>query len=181
MPRAPFGYVDTAIGVFSFIGACVAALALATIAGSVAIEVVARSILRSPTIWAIEVATYSLIVAGFLGSAYVLRQGRHLEVTLVIDRLSPRTRNRIGILTDLLSMAFCILVVFYAIRFVGLSRLIGAVSVSELRVPLWIPQLVVPIGFSLLTLEFFARILVRLGLVPDERFGVLPIDEADHS
>jgi TRAP-type mannitol/chloroaromatic compound transport system permease small subunit len=43
--------------------------------------------------------------------------------------------------------------------------MMGAVSVSELRVPLWIPQLTIPIGFSLLGLEFLSRILVRLDLV----------------
>lgn len=158
-------FLDRAIGLLSLLGAVVAALALATIAVSVIWEVIARSVLRAPTIWAVEVSTYAIITAGFLGAAYVLRQGRHLEINLVTSRLSEKVQNRLGIVTDLVSAGFCILVVVYGAAFVELSQIIGSVSVSELRVPLWIPQMTIPIGFSLLTLEFLARVLVRLKLV----------------
>lgn len=180
MRRNSFWYIDACVGFLSLIGASIAALALAIIVGSVAVEVVSRSLLKSPTIWAVEVATYSLIISGFLGSAYVLRQGRHLEVSLFIDRLTPKVKSYIGVLTDIAAVIFCVIVVLYAIRFVGLSRMIGAVSVSELRVPLWLPQMAVPAGFALLALEFFSRILVRLGLVSGERVGVSSTEGPDH-
>jgi TRAP-type C4-dicarboxylate transport system permease small subunit len=157
--------LDRGISFLSFLGGVVAAAALATIAVSVIIEVIARSVFNAPTIWAVEVSTYAIITTGFLGSALVLRRGRHLEINLLTTRLSPTAQKWTGVVTDVFGAAFCFVVCFSGIRFVELSQMMGAVSVSELRVPLWIPQLTIPIGFALLGLEFLSRIMVRLGLV----------------
>jgi C4-dicarboxylate transporter, DctQ subunit len=156
---------DRMIAFLSMLGAVAAAAALATIAVSVIIEVIARSVFNSPTLWAVEISTYSIIAAGFLGSAFVLRRGRHLEINLLTSRLSQSTQKWLGVVTDACAAAFCFIVCVSGMRFVELSQIMGAVSVSELRIPLWIPQLTIPIGFSLLGLEFLSRILVRLGLV----------------
>lgn len=157
--------LDGGIAFLSFLGSVVAAVALATIAVSVIIEVIARSVFNAPTLWAVEISTYAIIVAGFFGSAFVLRRGRHLEINLFTARLSLTSQKWTGVITDVCGAAFCFLVCFTGVRFVELTQIMGAVSVSELRVPLWIPQLTIPVGFGLLALEFLSRIMVRLGLV----------------
>lgn len=157
--------LDRGIAFLSFVGSVVAAVALATIAVSVIIEVVARSIFNAPTLWAVEISTYAIITAGFLGSALVLRRGRHLEINLFTSRLSLTSQKWMGVITDVCGAGFCFLVCLSGVRFVELSQVMGAVSVSELRIPLWIPQLTIPVGFGLLGLEFLSRIMVRLGLV----------------
>jgi TRAP-type C4-dicarboxylate transport system permease small subunit len=98
---------DGAIAFLSMIGAVAAAAALATIAVSVIIEVIARSVFNSPTLWAVEISTYAIIAAGFLGSAFVLRRGRHLEINLVTSRLSQATQKWLGLVTDGCAAAFC--------------------------------------------------------------------------
>lgn len=165
MTKIIFVQIDKFIGKLSLLGVAIAAVALAVIATSVIWEVFARSVLHSPTIWAIEISTYSITIAGFLSAAYVLRKNGHLEITLFTQLMSKNTVNLLGIFTDFLAILFCLIVVIYGTELVELSYLIGAVSVSELRVDLWIPQLAVPIGFGLLGLEFLCRIFVRLGLV----------------
>jgi C4-dicarboxylate transporter DctQ subunit len=157
--------VDAVIKALSWLGALAAALALAVLTVSVIWEVIARGVFRSPTIWSMEISTYGIAAICFLGLGWVLRQGRHLEIDLVLARLSERMRRAIGIATDAFSAAFCALLVWYGANFVEISYIIGSVSVSELRVPQWIIQLCLPVGFALLGLEFIARILVRLGLV----------------
>ena len=157
--------LDGIIKALSWMGAMVAALALAVLSVSVIWEVIARGVFRSPTIWSMEISTYGIAAICFLGLGWVLRQGQHLEIDLVVARLPGRLRQGIGIATDAFSAAFCALLVWYGANFVDVSYIIGSVSVSELRVPQWIPQLTLPIGFALLGLEFIARILVRIGLV----------------
>lgn len=156
---------DRIIAFLSLLGAAAAAAALATIAVSVIVEVIARSVFSAPTLWAVEISTYAIIATGFLGSAFVLRRGRHLEINLLTSRLPLPAQKWVGVLTDACGAAFCLLVCLGGMRFVELSHIMGAVSVSELRVPLWIPQLTIPIGFALLGLEFLSRIMVRLDLV----------------
>lgn len=165
LARKLFVQFDWFVRLLSVSGAVVAAAALAVIAGSVIFEVIARSIFQSPTIWAIEISTYSITVAGFMASGFVLRSNGHLEISLLTGRLPKEVSRKLGIFTDFFALAFCVLVVIYGKRLVEISHLIGAVSVSELRVEQWIPQLAIPIGFTLLALEFLCRILVRLNLV----------------
>ena len=168
--------LDRMIKALSWLGGLVAALALAVLSISVIWEVIARGVFRSPTIWSMEISTYGIAAICFLGLGWVLRQGRHLEIDLVVARLSERLRQRIGIATDAFCVAFCALLVWYGVNFVDVSYIIGSVSVSELRVPQWIPQLTLPIGFALLFLEFIARILVRLGLVARRIESAEPVE-----
>ena len=158
-------FIDRAIGLASVVAAAIAAMALAVTAVSIITEVIMRSVFGSPTIWGIEVSTYGVTVAAFLGSAYVLRRGRHLEIDMATGLLSPAVRNGLAILTDLAALVFCVAAAYLGAQFVHISWIIGSVSISELRVPLWFPQLAVPVGFALLALEFLARLAVRLGLV----------------
>jgi TRAP-type C4-dicarboxylate transport system permease small subunit len=157
--------LDGIIKALSWMGAMVAALALAVLSVSVIWEVIARGVFRSPTIWSMEISTYGIATICFLGLGWVLRQGRHLEIDLVIARLPERLRQGIGIATDAFSAAFCALLVWYGANFVDVSYIIGSVSVSEL-----------PIGFALLGLEFIARILVRIGLV---RRGIAAVEAVE--
>jgi len=165
MTKNIFIEIDKLIGKLSLMAIAIAAVALAVIATSVIWEVFARSIFQRPTIWAMEISTYSITIAGFLSAAYVLRQNGHLEINLITQLMSKRTVHLLGIFTDFLAFLFCLIVVIYGTQLVEISYLIGSVSVSELRVDLWIPQLAVPVGFGLLGLEFICRIFVRLGLV----------------
>ena len=167
--------VDRFIAALSLIGAIVASFALAVISISVIWEVIARGIFQSPTIWSMEISTYGIATICFLGLGWVLRQGRHLEIDLLIARLPASIRGPLGILTDAFSAAFCALLVWYGANFVNVAYIIGSVSVSELRVPQWIPQMTLPIGFALLALEFVARILVRMGLVRRQIETVEPV------
>lgn len=156
--------LDRAIGALSYAAAIAAALVLFLMFLMVQVEVVLRFFKR-PTHWTHEISTYAVPWVVFLASAYVLRLGRHLEVDIVTSRLSEVTRNRLGILTDATAAAFCAYAAWHGKRFVDVANLMGATSASELDTPLWIPYLSLPVGFALLTLEFMARILVRLGYV----------------
>lgn len=153
-----------AVGWLDWSAALFGAALLAGIAGIVVYEIVARYVFQSPTEWSFEIATYALVWCGFLGAARALARDRHVQVDLLLLRLSGPARRRLETVTDLLAIVFCLLVVREGIRFAYTSYVTEATSVSPLRVPLFLPELVVPGGIALLALRFLARILTRLGL-----------------
>ncbi len=142
-----------------------ALLAFFILTFSVVYEVVARSIFNKPTIWSLEIVTYMISCVAFLGSAYVLRVGKHLEINLLTNILTKKLKLYLKLFSNLISMIFCIFVCYYGVKFINFSIVLGVVSESELRTPLWIPQATVPIGFFALSLEFFIRLIKTISLI----------------
>ena len=71
-------------------------------------EVVARYLLKSPTIWAMEITQYLFLATTALGGAYVLRHGGHVNVPILYSRLSTRTQAIADVVTSLFFFLFMV-------------------------------------------------------------------------
>lgn len=160
---------DRLVLAISATAAAAACALLAFMFVTVQYEVVMRFVFHRPTHWTHEVSTFGISWVGLLSAAYVLRLSRHLEVDIVTTRIGERARAVIGTGTDLLGTAFCSIAAVLGAEFVEIAMMMGATSASELDTPLWIPYMIIPLGFGLLGLEFLARMLARLGLVSGRR------------
>jgi TRAP-type mannitol/chloroaromatic compound transport system permease small subunit len=69
-------------------------------------EVVARYLLKSPTIWAMESTQYLFLATTALGGAYVLRHDGHVNVPILYSRLSTRTQAIVDVVTSLFFFFF---------------------------------------------------------------------------
>lgn len=117
-------------------------------------EVVMRYFLNSPTIWAQEVSIYIFMWTMLAGAAYTLHVDKHVRIDLLLMKLSPRTQKIMEFLTSIVGMVFSAFVTYQAYGMIAASFRYGKLSATPLRVPLWIPQTSMLIGFALLTLEF---------------------------
>src|SRR5690348_5106668 len=70
--------------------------------------VVERYGLGRTTIWQLDVVTYSIVSATFIGSAYVLMTRGHVNVDVLPLYLGKQARFRLAIFTTLLALAFCV-------------------------------------------------------------------------
>ena len=152
-------FFDTQVSRLSLFFQNIAIIAFIILTTSVIYEVIARSVFNKPTIWSLEIVTYMISCVAFFGSAYVLRINKHLEINLLTQLFSNKYRRLIKIFSHTIGLLFCLIVFFYGCKLIELSYILGVVSVSELRIPLWIPQLTIPFGFFALSLEFFLRIV----------------------
>ena len=154
-----FKFLDKRVSLLSSFLLNLALIAFIILTFSVIYEVIARSILNKPTIWSLEIVTYMISCVAFFGSAYVLRINKHLEINLFTKILPIKVRLIFNLIANIIAFIFCFIAFYYGCKLINLSYILGVVSVSELRVPLWIPQMTVPIGFFALSLEFLMRIL----------------------
>ena len=154
-----FKFLDKQVSFLSSLLLNLALIAFIILTFSVIYEVIARSILNKPTIWSLEIVTYMISCVAFFGSAYVLRINKHLEINLFTKILPIKVRLIFNLIANIIAFIFCFIAFYYGCKLINLSYILGVVSVSELRVPLWIPQMTVPIGFFALSLEFLIRIL----------------------
>ena len=69
-------------------------------------------------------------------------------------KFAPRPlRKPTEALINLISLVFCLLVLFYGAKLIMQTRMFGQVS-PALQVPMWVVQLAIPVGAGLMALRF---------------------------
>ena len=107
-------------------------------------EAVARSF-GYPTIWVFETTLYAFIFLGFLGNALAIQAGAHFRVTLLPD-LFPRFARAFDLVAIFATLGFALLIIAAGLYFAHYSWTNDILSATLLEVPLWIPQLAIPLG-----------------------------------
>ena len=121
--------------------------------------VVERYIFGRTTIWQIDVVTYAIVGATFIGSAYVLMYRGHVNVDILPLWLPPRGRYWLAVFTTILSMAFCITLLVVTSRYWYEAYSENWRSNTVWRARLWIPYLSMPAGVGLLVLQYAAELM----------------------
>jgi len=121
-------------------------------------EVVMRYFLKIPTIWEVETAVYLGILATFLGAAYGLKDGAHINIDLVTRTLPAGVQRKLQAVTSVLSLLFCLYVAYKGWELFWEAYSKGWKSDSLWGPPLAIPYFFLPLGLTLLSLQFIIQI-----------------------
>jgi TRAP-type C4-dicarboxylate transport system permease small subunit len=111
------------------------------------------------TIWQIDVVTYSIIAATFVGSPYVLMHRGHVNVDILPMHSGPRFRYWLALFTMLLSAGFCLVLFILTAAYWHEAWTNNWLSDTVWRSRMWIPLLAMPAGLGLLVLQYVAEIL----------------------
>ena len=99
-----------------------------------------------------EISGYMLALAATWGLAYALRCGSHVRIDVVFPYLSPRLKVVADFLAFLLMALFAAIVAWKIWALVVDSWQAGMRSSTYLLTPLYVPQLILGVGFTLLAL-----------------------------
>ena len=120
-------------------------------------DVIARYVFVRPTIWAGDLSEYGLLWATFLAAPWVLHEEGHVRVEILVDRLSARRRNALGVAVSVIAALTCIVFAWQT----GLTTFDlfdrGLMEARIWRVPQWAVYVVIPLGSALLAVEFIFR------------------------
>ena len=112
----------------------------------------ARYLLNRPILAAYELTTnYLMIAAVFLALPYAYRQGANIRVTFLVDRLGRRGRLVVDHAVQLVSIAYCALLVWATVQQARHVYRTGTTFVT-LDLALWPAHLLVSLGLFLTTL-----------------------------
>jgi TRAP-type C4-dicarboxylate transport system permease small subunit len=124
----------------------------------VAAEVAAREVLGFSLEFPYEVSGYLLVAVTFLGLGISLHEDGLFRVEFLYARLSPRIRRQLQLAYDVLCLAFGVVLDYHLIGLVMSSYRRGYVEATSLATPLYIPQIAMPIGVTLMLVVLSARI-----------------------
>lgn len=162
---------DRILGKITHAAAVLAGCLLLLTALIICYEIIVRDFFHSPTEWVLEVATYAIIIAGFLGLAVAFRDNAHVRVDIFAGRLAPETKRKLDMGINVISFLLFLIFMTESMDLVTSSYVYHKLSLSILRFPLFIPQFALVLGSFLLLGELARRFLfelLRLPLTPAE-------------
>ncbi|MDA9426300.1 MULTISPECIES: TRAP transporter small permease subunit [Bradyrhizobium] len=121
--------------------------------------VIERYVFNLTTIWQIDVVTYCIVGATFIGSSYVLMTRGHVNVDILPLHVRPRMRFWLALVTSLIAFAFCMAIFVLCTIYWYQALTENWLSNTVWRARLWIPYLSMPIGLGLLVLQYVVELL----------------------
>jgi TRAP-type transport system small permease protein len=127
------------------------------ICGDVLLRNVALPGLPAGLAWSNEISELMLYLLTMLAAPWLLRQGRHIRVDIVLRVLPPRLAYACEWIADVLGFACCCWLVLYGASAAKKSFVGDALSIKTLVMPEWWFLAPLPICFLLLAVEFLFR------------------------
>lgn len=115
--------------------------------------------------WANEVTEYALYLITLLTAPWLLRQGQHIRIDILLRVLPARLAWYCEWLGDAIALACCIVIAFAGWKAAAGSLAIGAMVVKTLAVPEWWLLAPLQVTFVLLAVEMLFR-MRRLAAAP---------------
>ena len=143
--------------------ACVAALIVMLVV--IGVDIVTRSLFNFSFEISDELGGYLLVVIAFVSLPVCQIGDSFHRVELVQSRLSPFGRAVSRVIFDLLSLAFCALLLWQLARFEISSFRFGDRAPTYLATPLWIPQAAMVLGAAALCFSMLRTLAVDIARV----------------
>jgi TRAP-type C4-dicarboxylate transport system permease small subunit len=131
----------------------VALVSLVAMTLLVSAEVFSRKFLGVSTLVGEEWPSYMLVYVVFLGLASAYKDNAFISVEIFYRRLSENHQKILRFVCLLLAIVFVLLFDYQLISFVASSYFKSSKSISFSETPLFIPQVAMPIGVTLLGLQ----------------------------
>lgn len=128
----------------------ISAAALIVMTLMITAEAILRSFAGYSMDFVHELSGYCVVLLTVVGGAVSFRERGFFSVTLLYERLPPAAKRLLLWLHVLLSVAICGALVKYTWALVWSSYEGGNVSSTTLATPLYLPQIILPLGLLLL-------------------------------
>ncbi len=137
-----------------FMAAC-AGVILVFICAAVCYTIGMRFLFTRTTIWIMQTTEYALLWIVFLASAWLLREGGHITTDIIYSHLSDDMKKRMDCITFTLGGLACAFMVYFGVVYLCDCIVHSVTDVRAVTVPKSAVFIIIPIGFILLTIQFF--------------------------
>lgn len=137
--------------------------AILIVTAAVLYEVIARTVLDSPTMWSNETVIYVSAVAYLLGGAYAHQHQRHVRIDLIYERLSPKMRVRIDLITSLFFFLYVGALVWVGSQMAWDSFTQNETTGTPWNPLIWPVKFAIPVAGVLLIFQGMANLLRETG------------------
>jgi TRAP-type C4-dicarboxylate transport system permease small subunit len=130
-------------------------------------QIVLRNFFATGIDWGDALVRYLVVWVAFIGTAIATREGKHITIDLLSRGLKGAGNIAVQALSCFFSAVISALLTLAAARFVWFEAQMG--GTTFLNLPVWIPELIMPVAFGLMTLRFVMEMLYKIGKLLHEQ------------
>jgi TRAP-type C4-dicarboxylate transport system permease small subunit len=128
--------------------------------GLVFLQVIMRHVFQNSLTWSEELARYLYIWQTWIGISYAARNGSHLRITMVKERLPEKAQQVLEVFVTLVWIAFAIFIIMQGMAAVDTISRFGQRS-SALQIPMQVFYYSIPVGMILMIIRLIERTIKR--------------------
>ena len=116
------------------------------------LQVVLRNLFDEGILWGDILLRHLVLWVGFIGASLATRQQKHINIDL-FTRFMPQTGKYVSrLVTNLFSVLISLVLTHASWKFVQDEQMMGSVIFND--IPTWYFQIIIPIGFLLMSFRF---------------------------
>ena len=119
------------------------------------LQIVLRNFFSTGLDWGDSLLRNLVLWIGFIGATLATREGKHINIDVISRWLPSLGKNVVTLITHLFSFSICCLLTYAALKFIKNEGQMG--NRTFLNIPAWIPELILPMTFGLMTFRFGLR------------------------
>ena len=129
-------------------------------------QIILRNVFSTGLSWGEPLVRYLVLWVGFTGAALATREGKHITIELFSVWKGGKTHRVPATISHLCSAVICGLLSFAAVKFLWFEAQMGSTTIF--KIPVWVPELIIPLTFSLMSIRYFIKALAKIFNRPDE-------------
>jgi TRAP-type C4-dicarboxylate transport system permease small subunit len=119
------------------------------------LQIVLRNYFTTGLDWGDQLLRNLVLWIGFIGATLATKEGKHINIDIVSRWLPALGKNIVTLITYLFSFFICCLLTYAALKFI--KNEVQMENMTFLSIPAWIPEMILPITFGLMTFRFGLR------------------------
>ncbi len=127
------------------------------------LQIVLRNFFSTGLDWGDSLVRNLVLWIGFIGATLATKEGKHINIDVVSIWLPSLGKNVVTLIIHLFSSCVCCLLAYAALKFIKNEAQMG--NVTFLSIPAWVPELILPITFGLMTFRFGLRSFKNLSQI----------------
>jgi len=129
------------------------------------LQIVLRNFFSTGLNWADSLLRNLVLWIGFIGATLATKEGKHINIDVVSRWLPSLGKNIVTLITHLFSFGIGCLLTYAALKFI--KNEVQMEKMTFLNIPAWIPEMILPMTFGLMTFRFGLRSFKSLSEMGD--------------
>ena len=143
-------------------GAYFSSILLVSLVLLILTEIFIRYFFNTSTLIADEYSGYLFLASVFLGLSYTFKENAHIRINILTSRMSEKSNKFIAIFAGSITIVVLLFALYRTILFTFDSYEMEMLSESVSQTPLYLTQLVMPLGLSLFILSVLIFVIKGL-------------------
>lgn len=164
MGKLPGYLMNTLARFFSRLSSVMGGAALMLMTLMIIVDIFLRTFLNQSLGFVEEVTGYLVVAITFFGVSITFRENALFRVSFLYDKIPSGLKSIIDSVYLIISIIFCCTMLWFTSLLVWSSFVRGKIAATELQTPIYLPQILIPLGFLIIIIFALDKLFNRENL-----------------